>query len=183
MMLDSLAVNMSLSIDQAIQIVAAVGTWLAAIGTVGAVVVALWLAHRGQKVLLNVRVGLQFILGGGVAEECLTFRVTNLGDRPVTIESIGWRVGAGKTRKDAFQPESTSRGDRCPKRLEHGEAALFFVDISEFSTWITDFSERFIADRPLRTLRAQIHTSVGYTKVVRPEPGLLQRLKENVTDI
>lgn len=178
-MLDATAECMGLSIDQAIQIASAVGTWLAAFGTVGAVIVALWLARSGQKVSLKARVGIRHIMGGGHSRECLSFRVTNLGDRPVTIEGVGWRVGRGKSREFADQMMSFSLGDQFPKRLEHGASASFILDFSESPAWKTDFFEKVIGNRPLKTLRAQIYTSVGHTEVVRPEVSLLKRLKKN----
>lgn len=178
MMLDVPTIDLSLSIDQAIQIAGVVGTWLAAIGTVGAVVVALWLARRGQRVRLNAHVGVRHIIGGGVSQECLAFRVTNLGDRPVTINQIGWRAGARKKRVDTIQVVSQSQSDQLPKRIDHGETALFLSFFSEHPNWISEFSDTAIADRPLGTLRALIHTSVGHTEIVRPEDGLLERLKK-----
>ena len=176
-MLDASNVGQSLSIDQVIQIATVVGTWLAAIGTVGAVVVALWLARRGQRVLLKAHVGVRHIIGEDTSQECLAFKVINLSDRPVTIESIGWRAGTGKNRVHAIQVVSQSQGDQMPKRIDHGEAALFLTYFSEHPTWISEFSEKVIANHPLGTLRALIHTSVGHTETVRPENGLLERLE------
>lgn len=177
-MLDASTVDLSPSIDQAIRIADVVGTWLAAIGTVGAVVVALWLARRGHRVLLNAHVGIRLIIGGGVSQECLAFRVTNLGDRPVTIVQIGWRAGARKKRVHAIQVVSESQSDQLPKRIDHGETALFLTLFSEHPTWISEFSEKVIANQPLGTLRALIHTSVGHIEIVRPEDGLLELLKK-----
>ena len=50
--------------------------------------------------------------------------------------------------------------------------------------WVPDFALRFIgdlSDRNLRTLVAQIHTSVGTTIEVKPEGGLLDRLRSQRT--
>ena len=58
------------------------------------------------------------------------------------------------------------------------------VSLSETPNWVRDFSVGFINDpsgQLLKTLRAQIFTSVGKTFEVKPESGLLERLRQ-VTD-
>ena len=154
------------------------GTWVAGIGTFAAVGVALWLARRSEKIKLEARVGHRLLIGNGVREECLDFDVTNLGERPVTINSIGWRIGKKKNRQHSIQTLTRSTRDNYPKKIEYGENALFMVEFKDSPDWFTDFVERIIADYPLETLREQIHTSVGYTKVIKPERIFLKKLEE-----
>ena len=49
-----------------------------------------------------------------------------------------------------------------------------FPDAEEFATGFV----RDLSDRNLKTLVAQIHTSVGQTVEVKPENGLLEALKK-----
>jgi hypothetical protein len=46
--------------------------------------------------------------------------------------------------------------------------------------WPKDFAAEFVKDlsnRNLRTLVVQVHTSVGHTVEVHPEPGLLEAVQ------
>ena len=84
-----------MTLDQKNQIWMAVGTWVSSIGTIAAVITALYLAARVEKLRLRVRVGLmQVVIGDGTPfQEHLGIDVTNVGERPVTINTIGWAVG------------------------------------------------------------------------------------------
>lgn len=46
--------------------------------------------------------------------------------------------------------------------------------------WATEFAQGFVrdcSDKSLKTLRAQVHTSVGQTVEVKPETPLLELIK------
>jgi hypothetical protein len=61
-----------------------------------------------EKVRLKVDVGPRVVvLGDGTPfKKQIAFSVINLGERPVTIESVGWTIGKGKGRRFAIQPVS-----------------------------------------------------------------------------
>ena len=162
------------------------GTWVAGLATVGASVVALRLARRAERIQLKVHVGLREVLAGdgSPAHDHVCIDVTNLGDRAVTVNTVGWAVGKGKHRKYCIQPESGPYTNHYPIELGHGKSAKFMVSLDVMPNWVPDFALRFIgdlSDRNLRTLVAQIHTSVGTTIEVKPEGGLLDRLRAQRT--
>lgn len=97
-----------MTLDQKIQVWMVIGTWLAGLGTFAAVIVALYLSRRVEKVRLKVCAGLrEVILGDGSPfQRHLGIGVTNLGERPVTVNSVGWAVGRRRQRRFALQPES-----------------------------------------------------------------------------
>lgn len=67
------------------------------------------------------------------------------------------------------------------KKLEHGEEAQFIVSFYESPNWMRDFAVNFvkdISDKSIKTLRAQIHTSVGRDVAVVPEKEMLKALQE-----
>lgn len=167
-----------MTLDQQIQLLGVIGAWIAGFGSLFASIVALWLARRSERVKLKAHVGLRVCVGGGASYELLAFRVTNLGERDVTIVAIGWRIGKGKNRKLAIQPLTPSSQDVLPRRLKYGEEALFSVDFVQSPDWISDFAKGFISNKQIQTLRAEIHTSVGYVHIVEPEKPLLKRLHE-----
>jgi hypothetical protein len=53
-----------MTLDQEIQVWAAIGTWFAGLGTLAAVIVALYLAKRVEKVRLRVHAGLRVVVLG-----------------------------------------------------------------------------------------------------------------------
>ena len=172
-----------MTLDQQIQIWNALGSWLAGIATFAAVVASLYLARKGEKVRLKVFAGLRLIFrgDGSSPEEHLNIGVTNLGDRPTTITSVGWAVGRGKKRRYCIQTESGNWTARYPIKLEHGEHANFMVSFIHTPNWLTEFANGFLkslSDNELNTLVVQIHTSVGQTIEVKPEQDLLERLKK-----
>lgn len=64
--------------------------------------------------------------------------------------------------------------------LAHGKRVNFMVSFVATPNWGEEFARGFVkdmSDRTLKTLVAQIHTSVGQMIEVRPESNLIERLK------
>jgi hypothetical protein len=171
------------TLDQQIQVWNAVGTWLAGIATFAAVVVSLYLARKADRVRLQANAGIRLIFAedGSPPEEHVGISAVNRGDRPMTINSIGWRIGKGKNARHCIQPVYGQYTHQCPKQLAYGEQATFLVSFKAMPGWPKDFAAGFVKDlRPknLKTLRAIINTSVGESIEVVPENNLLERLRE-----
>jgi len=173
-----------MTIDELIQIGMLVGTWFAALATFLAVLVALYLSRKVEKVHLKTHAGLRLVIrgDGSPQEEHLNISVTNLGERPVTINSAGWAIGKRKHRRFCIQTVSGRYTSQYPIELAHGKSAQFMVSFLETPNWLDEFAEGFVkdlSDKSLKTLVAQVHTSVGKTVEVRPEDDLLERLRSN----
>ena len=171
-----------MTLDQKIQVWVAVGTWVAGFATLAAAIVALYLARHSERVRLQVHVGLRVVVigDGSPPQEHLSISVTNIGERPVTINTVGWTVGKGKHRRYCIQTVSGPFTTQYPVELAHGKSANFMVSFVATPNWVQEFATGFVqdmSDRILKTLVAQIHTSVGQTIEVRPESGLIERLK------
>ena len=172
-----------MTLDQKIQIWVAVGTWLSSFGTIAAVITALYLAKRVETVRLNVHVGLmEVVIGDGSPfRKHVGINVTNLGERPVTINTVGWAIGKGKERRFAIQPLNSFHSAQYPIELAHGKSASFLVSLDVMPDWKRDFATGFVrdlSDKSLKTLVAQVHTSVGKTVEAHPREDLLDALKE-----
>lgn len=171
-----------MTLDQQIEIWNAVGTWLAGIATFAAVVVSLQLARKAETIRLQANAGIRLIFAGDgtPAEEHVGIAAVNRGDRPVTINSIGWRIGKGKNARHCIQPVAGQYTHQYPKQLAHGDQVSFLVSFKAMPDWPKDFATGFVQDlrpRNLKTLRAIIHTSVGESIEVVPEESLLKRLR------
>ena len=172
-----------MTLDQQIQIWTAVGIWVAGVATFAAVLVSLHLAHRSERIRLKVIVGLRLIIRGNGTppEEHLVIGVTNIGDRPMTVNTVGWAVGKRKQKRYCIQPVSGPWTARYPIELQHGKTTDFMVSFIHTPTWLTEFANNFLkslSDKELETLVAQVHTSVGQTIEVTPEKALLERLRK-----
>ena len=172
-----------MTLDQQVQIWNAVGTWVAGIGTLAAVIVSLRLAGRADRLRLRASVGLRIIIAGdgNPSEEQVAFTVVNLGDRAVTVNSIGWRVGKKRLTRHCMQPLYGVYTHQYPKQLAHGEQATFLVSLLALPGWPKDFAMGFVRDltpKNLATLRGLIHTSIGEVVEVQPEKELLERLSK-----
>lgn len=169
-----------MTLDQKIQLWNAIGTWVAGFATFAAVVVSLHLARQSSRVKLKAVVGLRLLIGrGSPQEEVLQFSVTNQGDRPVTISNVGWVIGKGKSQRNALQLFGSAYSASIPKTLAHGERADFLISFTERPDWLEDFSRKFVMTndpKMLRTLTAEIYTSVDQTVAVKPEAPLLKRI-------
>lgn len=172
-----------MTVDQQIQVWNAVGIWLAGIATFVAVVVSLHLARNADRVRLQANAGIRLVFAGDgtTAEEHVGISAVNRGNRPVTINSIGWRIGKGTKTRHCIQPVVGQYMHQYPKQLAHGDQATFLVSFKAMSAWPKDFAAGFVQDvrpRNLKTLRAVIHTSVGESIEVVPENNLLEKLRE-----
>lgn len=176
-----------MTLDQQIQIWNVVGSWVAGIATFAAVLVSLHLARRTERVRLKVSAGLRLVIRGDGTppEEHLNIGVTNLADRAVTVNTVGWVVGKRKQRRCYIQTVSGPWTVQYPIELQHGKTANFMVSFNHTPTWLTEFANDFmksISDKELDTLVAQIHTSVGQTIEVKPEKDLVERLMKARND-
>jgi len=159
-----------------------IGTWLAAFATLAAVIVALYLARRTEKVRLKVHAGLRVIIlgDGSPPQEHVVISVTNVGERPVIINSVGWAVGKRRHRSFCIQTVSGPYTKQYPVELAHGKSADFMVSFLATPTWPVEFATGFVkdlSDKSLKTLVALIHTSIGQTIEIHPEKPLVDRLK------
>ena len=173
--------SIALSFDQWVNLFAAIGNWFAALGTITVVLIALWLSRRSEKVRLIASAGIMTELASdnGPKKRCFVLKATNVGQRAVTILATGWSIGKGKSKRAWVYEKPLME----PREIRDGETAQFVADLEESSTkdWIRQLAKDIVQDgskEPLKTLRAQIHTSVGHTENVVPDKSFLTGLKK-----
>lgn len=140
--------------------------WFSALGTISAVVTALYLAQRDRRVNLRARASLrvQFIVGGGPGhgERFVSINVSNRGRRPATITGLGFRI-RGVQRGELLP--SSPMGSKIPIKLEDGDEAAYLYPLDVFCGGLfqampAEAFRPFPALR-LRTAQAIVATSVG----------------------
>ena len=94
--------------DHTIRVLAMLGSWFAAFGTLMVVGVSLWLARRSEKLQLRVTVHIkgysEMIQGQSVQSRCWVFHIVNTGFRPVTVQRVGWVWREKLGRKSLYDP-------------------------------------------------------------------------------
>ena len=117
--------------------VEAIGTWVAGIGTIGTVFVALHLARKSQVGRVRLVAGFRDTIQGSSTRSILFIEVTNIGSRNLTIDRIAWRLGK-KKRRELFQMLNT-QAFTLPKLLADGEKVYFEIEKEE---WIKRMIEQ-----------------------------------------
>ena len=106
------------------QFINSFSSWLSAIGTVAAVIVALYLARRDKRIRLEVSAGIRLIVTQGIKgnpPEFLTIRVTNIGHREAQLTNIGWKIGFFRKKHAVQTTIRDGISSELPLRLKDGE--------------------------------------------------------------
>ena len=142
--------------------------WFAAVGTIAAVVVSLYLAGKVVRPKARVSIRKILLLSSGKSQpppEFIVFDVVNTGERPITITGLGWKVGYWKKRY-AVQIFESSLSSSLPKKLDHGEQARWYIPLDARDEPWFEYFAKFLMPRyrlSCASLRGQVFLSVGRT--------------------
>lgn len=165
-----------------------IGTWIASIGTVSAVIVSLWLSYTKGKLNLQVQAGHRLVVTPGIENmpEYCSIRVVNAGDKPANITHVGWETGWFKNKGYFHQMFGTPGFDEVPKLIYEGQVANFMVPLrldNDEEDWIVKFPKSLAGEkgniRRIKGVRLVVTTSVGQIFKVRPEKGLIEKLVDS----
>ena len=172
---------------ETLQLWSVIGTWVASIGTVSAVIASLWLAYHHGKVKLKVAAGVRQIITSGLSEtpDYCMINVVNTGIRLAKITSIYWQVGFFKNKKQMVQMFGYPESEAIPKILAEGEDAYFMLPLRENGDkddWIVRFSQNLLKENSKivvnMSLKACVCTSVGQTFETKVEKSLTKAILE-----
>lgn len=121
------------------KIISLIISGIAALGTVGATIVALYLSNRQEKIHLKVSVYKAVITGGPLPwPEQIAFSITNRSKFPVQIDGFGWALPKSP-RYTCFMIDpsglSLNGSSRAlfPISIESGKRALFYMPWKNFT--------------------------------------------------
>ncbi len=108
--------------------------WLSAIGTISAVIVALYLARRDKRIRPVGSATIYVVLERGTqaTPEFVTFTVTNIGTRAFVLTGISWRSGIFKKNHYLVIPPQNELSTRLPVKLADGDQAAVYIPLLEF---------------------------------------------------
>ena len=145
---------------------------LTAIGTLGAVIVSLWLALRDTRVRLRVDAGIAKILlerqiYERVSQEpdFVIITVTNIGRRVVTVTGLIWKSRLIRSRVVFQMPGEAPLSAQIPARLQDGDQVSFSVPLEVLASAKQSALFKGLIPRPrwltVRFLRMLVRTSTG----------------------
>jgi hypothetical protein len=157
--------------------------WLTAIGTLLAVIVALYLARRDRSIRCIAESTIYVLIDSAnvdAASEHVTITVTNIGTRVFTLGGVSWRLGLFKRQNYFLIPPPNQYSSRIPVKLSDGEQASFHFPIAHFRdrdrpTLLTNAPKRFRRFWLLFT-RLLVHTTTGQTFAFRVHKSIRQEL-------
>jgi hypothetical protein len=160
--------------------------WLSALGTIAAVITALYLARRDSRISLRVLAGIRMLLGGNLptdrVHEFVCLEITNVGRRQARVSNIYFRDGFPWGSKFVMIPPKNIFSSAVPIMLADGETASYVIPVEEFEQvnqgWL---KKHFAGTRGrvrARLFRAGVVASAGGMFDVRVEDSLRRRLAE-----
>ena len=158
-----------------------IATWLAAIGTVSAVIVSLYVLISNRKISISITSDIYQFEGG---KECLIIKVTNTGLRSVVINNchcIYFQIGRFKSKK--FIAIGTNYIDQrnsssFPCQLTEGEVLNLVISLeNEDGNWLQNFKSEYLKGVPLSTLKVVVCPNVSKSIKTAVGNSIIKKLR------
>lgn len=162
--------------DNMIKVLTLLGSWMAGIGALAAVITSLWLARRGEKPNLSVNVSiLEFGSRPPGAYKRFVFDIINKGPGPVTVTGLSWMWREkGRAHYDHELLFYGREEDPLPRKLEPG-------DHVRIEGGRLDFEKKVKLLQSRKRVWAVIGTATGLVRV-RVNPRLRKYLRASTTE-
>lgn len=137
--------------------------WLSAVGTIAAVIVALYLARRDKMIRLDIVAQMmKRLVPGRPPEDYVTVLIRNLNPRSTLVTHVYWRNPLSR-RSTLVQEFGGKLRNDLPRRLADGDEALLSIPLDDFEQNLKEFkSILFPFPRlKIRFLKVGAITSVG----------------------
>jgi hypothetical protein len=160
-----------------------VADWVSGIGSMSAVITALYLSNASQRIRLRALAGHRVAIGNGVPEvDLFLISATNVATRTTIVSSIGVRVGVFRRRHGIVKLfEKTAFSVGLPKTLNDGDTAQWGVEMGANFEWVRSLCSKFVETKwDVSTFRFVLYTSNGREHVFKPEPPLKELMLKAV---
>lgn len=161
------------------EIINGFANWLAAIGTVSAVVVSLYLSVKTSKrtAKLSAQLMLMAELGSDTHPEHIVFRLVNTGDRVINTDSIGWVFGK-KEKQYFIQFHDRTLSNQLPLMQASGVAGKWLFNVQD-GVWFAEMAKSLGENwkQEIKTLKALATATTGEEFFATPTKELLEKLK------
>lgn len=141
--------------------------WLSAIGTLAAVIVALWLSLRDRKLIIRGSATVYVMLDPQEksSEEFVTVTFSNIGSRVINVTGISWRTGFFRKKFYWQIPKFNPYSSPMPIKLSDGDPASYHIPIKDFinnsRSTIAEGMPKIFKSIWVRSILVLVHTSTG----------------------
>lgn len=151
-----------------------IGTWIAGIGTVGAVITSLYLASNSNKVKLLLQTKVYEELENG--NLYLVITISNVGNKIARIKNINWEISKIGMQKRNLTSRSLIR--LLPVNILEGEEHTIHIDLIE-NDWLSDIT-KLTNGYPLKRFKLVVHTVQDTFKTTIDESLRNQIIEERI---
>ena len=142
---------------------AMISQFLAAFGTISAVILALYLSLNQRKVKLQVKVEQVILFDKGRGLDIIQIIVINTGFRLVEITGIGWALPSIKQNIAHLSFDSVPYSDAIPTTINFYESKKYFIRTNELYIEIKNLINVYdiSGDKLTKNMRLKISTTIG----------------------
>ncbi len=160
--------------------------WLAAIGTIVAVITALYLARKEDRIQLKVRGLIRYVVIAGTdlgpGPKYLSVEVSNVGRRAATVTHIYWKTGIFRKKNYVWLVPQNPYSANIPVKLNDGDQATFMDLMTKFESFNEKIAKEdlsgWASELKARFVRVGVGTSTGDTFESRVDKSLRTHILE-----
>jgi hypothetical protein len=153
-----------------------VADWVSGIGSLCAVITALYLSRESQRIRIHGLCGHRICMehGKNTQQNLISIFATNIGTRSTVISNIGMRFGLIRKKYGIIKIIEGEFTQPIPKPLSDGEQAHWGIILDEEKSWIKDLIRKeFVTSwLSIQTMFIEVHTTNGGSFRFRPEAPL-----------
>ena len=166
-----------MTFEETVQIWGVAGTWVAALGTVGAVITSLCLAGRAGSPRFTARLDMFEIQVDDSPQQHVLLEVTNVGFMPVSLTGVRWVIGKRKGKTYSYKLPVDNSIMAEPMELSVGGQVVSSVlwSAEEVGGLYKDLG--ISGDKSLKTLKVEVITP-RRTLCIKPRPRVIQYLQK-----
>lgn len=158
-----------------------VADWAAAVGSVFAALVALHLGRQADRIKLSAFCGIRVMIADGEQARLASIMVTNIGDRPVRISTIGLSHGLIKKSHGIIKIGApTEYCESLLRILNDGDQAHFGFPLNSETNWVAHQGKDFRSWIDLATFRVTVYCTNGQSLKIKPERALLEEIRSRM---
>jgi len=163
--------------------------WFSAIGTLLAVIVALYFSQKDSTIKLRVSANIKILVIPNLKhqKDYLTLSITNLRSRPATITAIGWEIGLLRHKSfwQKLDVDESISSQLPPNTLQDGEQADYYLPLEEWlntnSGLFNESLSTFAPSISAYFIRVVIATSTGKKFTSKIKSNFRKVIVENLT--
>ena len=167
------------------EIINGFANWLAAIGTIAAVVVSLWLARRQDKPRGNIWADVSpvyFSKNSPNNRTYLIVKAVNVGDRPITVTHLSLSFGLFKKVYVAIPKACPEISALLPVELPYGKEVEWYIPLeTEQFKWVDNVAKHIIESHPrvhVRAVRVHAYTASGHVLESKPDVSVASAFEQ-----